>query len=121
MNETTITCIVCPVGCKLLVCEEGGGLDITGNKCNRGIGYAEEEVRNPVRTLTSTVLVKESDWRLVSVRTAAPIPKGSIFRVMDEIRGACISAPVSRGQVIVENAAGTGVDVIATKTVKRSS
>ena len=36
---------------------------------------------------------------------------------MEAIRAAKIQAPVHIGDVVVENAGGTGVDVIATKTV----
>ena len=54
---------------------------------------------------------------LVSVRTRTDIPKGKIFDCMEAIRAAKIQAPVHIGDVVVENVCGTGVDVIATKTV----
>ena len=38
---------------------------------------------------------------------------------MKEISAACVKAPVAIGDVIIENCAGTGVDVIATKNVSR--
>ncbi|MGN0984457.1 MAG: DUF1667 domain-containing protein [Gemmiger sp.] len=45
------------------------------------------------------------------------MPKGKIFDVMAEIRAVTIPAPVALGQVILADAAHTGVDVIATKAV----
>ena len=40
------------------------------------------------------------------------------FAVMDLIRAASVTAPVSPGQVIIKNAANTGADIIATAEIK---
>ena len=42
-----------------------------------------------------------------------------IFEVMDAIHGAEAEAPVSIGDVIIADCAGTGVAVVATKDVAR--
>ena len=57
---------------------------------------------------------------MVSVKTKTDIPKDKIFAIMDEIRRATVNAPVSIGDVIIENCAGTGVPVIATKDVAKA-
>ena len=48
------------------------------------------------------------------------IPKSKIFEVMDEIRSTRVDAPVSMGQVLIPDCAGTGVEIIATKDVERA-
>ena len=52
---------------------------------------------------------------MVSVRTKGDVPKDKIFAVMEEIRGAVITAPVHIGDVVIPDIAGTGVDLIATR------
>ena len=114
-----LTCISCPLGCPLKVetDENGAVLQVTGNTCKRGEVYGKKEVTAPERTVTSTVAVVGGSAPLVSVRTRTDIPKGKIFDCMEAIRAAKIQAPVSIGDVVVENVCGTGVDVVATKAV----
>lgn len=70
-----LTCICCPIGCRLTVEMNGEGIaKISGNTCDRGRVYAENECTNPQRIVTSTVLTRKGT--LVSVKTDKPIPKG---------------------------------------------
>ena len=46
------------------------------------------------------------------------IPKDKIFDVMDEIRRTAVNAPVRIGDTVIEDCAGTGISVIATKNVE---
>ena len=55
---------------------------------------------------------------MVSVKTKEDIPKGKIFDIMKEIRAVRMKAPVHMGDVIIRDCAGTGVSIIATKTVE---
>ena len=43
--ERTVTCINCPVGCRMTVIltDAGGFVSVTGNTCPRGAAYAEQE------------------------------------------------------------------------------
>ncbi len=118
--EKKITCIVCPIGCKILVkIEDGKCISIKGNKCKRGEEYAINEVLNPKRMLTTSVLVKDGVWPLVSIKTSKPVPKEKLFHVLQEVKKTVVLAPVTSGQIILKNAANTGVDVVATKTVPK--
>ncbi len=118
-TEKTITCIVCPIGCKIQVKIDGQKCDVVkGNKCKQGIDYAINEALNPKRVLTSSVLVDGGNWPLVSVKTSKTVPKGKIFSVLKEIKRKKVKAPVTSGEIIIKNVAGTKVDLIATKTVK---
>lgn len=109
-----LTCIVCPMGCRMQVEKTGDTLSVTGHTCRRGEEYAIAECTAPTRTVTSTLRLE--DGRLVAVKTAAPIPKEKIFEVMEIIRAAKAKAPVSIGQTLISDVFGT--DIIATAAVK---
>ncbi len=118
MEKRELTCICCPLGCALTVEMEGGEVKgVTGNGCKQGAEYGPKEVTNPTRIVTSSVMVTGGAEKCVSVKTASDIPKGKIFDCVKAIKGITVAAPVHIGDVILPNVAGTGVDVIATKTL----
>ena len=78
-----------------------------------------KELTDPTRIVTSTVSVRNGELPVVSVKTASDIPKDKIGAVMDSLRGVTVEAPVTIGETIVKDAAGTGIDIIATKNVGR--
>lgn len=120
MAVRELICINCPLGCPLKVELDDGGkvTGVSGNTCKRGEEYGRREVTAPTRTVTSTVLVVGGKAPVVPVRTRTDIPKGKIFDCMEAIRQAAVQAPVRIGGVVIENVAGTGVDLIATKDVE---
>jgi len=119
IKEKEITCIVCPIGCKIIVKTDGSFCEIlSGNKCKRGVEYAISEALDPRRMLTTSVLVNNGDWPLVSVKSSKPVPKEKIFSILKEIQKTKINAPVTTGQIIINNVASTGIDIVATKTIK---
>ena len=90
---------------------------VTGNSCKRGEIYDLNEVINPVRVITSTVKIKEANLPVLPVKTNGPIPKGLNFEAIKKINKVTVKAPVKAGDVIVENILGTGVDVIASRSM----
>ena len=111
-------CIVCPMGCFLTVEHDQKKVQsIIGNKCNLGLDYAEKEVLNPERTLTTTVRVKNGHLPLVSVRTSKPIPKKLIFDTMTLLAKISVEAPVEIGERIIENLFDTNANIVATKAI----
>ena len=118
--EKKITCIICPIGCKILVKIEGRQCKIIeGNKCKQGVDYAKNEALDPKRVLTSSVLVEDGELPLVSVKTPNPVPKEKVFHVLKKIKKTVVKAPVKSGQTIIKNVANTGIDIVSTKTVKK--
>lgn len=118
MEKRELICIGCPMGCPLSVeLDQGEVVSVRGNTCKRGEIYARKEVTNPTRIVTSTVVVEGGKLAAVSVKTREDIPKEKIFECMKALKGVKVQAPVHMGDVIVKNVAGTGVDVIATKSV----
>ena len=118
MKTVNLICIGCPLGCPLTVEMEGNEVKtVTGNTCPRGVAYAKKELTNPTRIVTSTVRVAGGKLAMVSVKTESDIPKSKIFDCVKALKDVEVPAPVKIGDVIVENVAGTGVNVIATKNV----
>lgn len=116
---TELTCIRCPIGCAITVTQddEGKVTEIVGNSCQNGYLYAENEVTNPTRIVTSTVRVDGGVLPVVSVKTNGDIPKARMFDCMKEINRVHVRAPVSIGDVVLKDVLGLGVDIVATKNV----
>ena len=121
MEMIELTCNGCPLGCALHVTTDNGKVvEVKGNTCPRGDAYARKEVTNPTRIVTSSVRVSGSKTGAVTVscKTRTDVPKSKIFEVVAALKGVSVPAPVQIGDVIESNVAGTGVDMIATKTVE---
>ena len=118
MEKRNLTCIRCPLGCQITVTLENGEVTyVTGNTCSRGDQYARKEVTNPTRVVTSIVRIEGGVLPVLSVKTKDDIPKGKIFDVLKEIKPIVMKAPVKIGDVVLADAAGTGVDIVASKDV----
>ena len=120
MEIRELTCINCPMGCRIKVTMEGPDVvSVEGNTCKRGEIYARAEVTAPVRTVTTTIKVSGGVCDRVSCKTKEPVPKDMIFVVMEEINKTVCEAPVKIGDVLIEDCARTGIPVVATKNVSR--
>ena len=113
-----LICISCPMGCHLKVNTEIK--EVTGNTCKRGEIYGINEVTNPVRVITTTVKVKDGELPVIPVKTKTPIPKELNFKAMEVLNSIEIEAPISMGDIIVKDILGTGVDVVATRSLKKN-
>ena len=93
-------------------------ISITGHTCKRGEEYARKELTNPTRIVTSIVRVEGGKIPMVSVKTQSDIPKGKIFECAKALQSITVNAPVHIGDIILEDVAGTGVAIVATKNVE---
>ena len=119
MEVRNLICINCPLGCALTVETENGQIvSVSGNTCKKGDIYARKEVTAPTRIVTSTVRVTGGAADMVSVKTKTDTPKDKIFECVRALKDIVVSAPVHIGDVILRDAAGTGVDIVATKNVE---
>lgn len=116
-----ITCIVCPMGCSLVVTKTDDGYKVEGNTCKRGEKYGVEELTNPKRVITSTVKLEKSYLNLLPVKTQDSIPKDMMFEIMEVLDTIKVSAPINVGDVIIENILNTGVNIVSSKTVEEVS
>lgn len=120
LERLELTCVCCPMGCSLVVeCTSADEATyVSGAGCARGKKYAPAEATRPERVVTTTVYVPGAAEPL-SVRTVAPVPRELMAEVVAAAKGATagMHAPVAIGDVVLADACGTGVDVIATKSV----
>lgn len=110
-----LVCIVCPNGCKLTIDDHG---EILNAKCKRGISFATEEMVCPKRTICSTVATVFPDFPVLPVRSSAEVKKSDIPAFMDAVNGVLLDHRIERGEVIIKNVLGSGVDLIATSSMK---
>ncbi|MCL2856260.1 MAG: DUF1667 domain-containing protein [Oscillospiraceae bacterium] len=113
---TEIICIVCPKGCRLKVYEDSG-FKVTGHQCQRGETYGRDELKNPLRAITSTVKISGAAHRRCPVKTKGAIPKrliGEAVRLLDSVN---LTAPVMLGQVVIEDICGTGIPFVTTRSL----
>ena len=119
MEKKELICIGCPMGCPLTVTLKAGEvIEVAGNTCQKGDTYARKEVTNPTRIVTSTVKVTGGSTPMINVKTKTDIPKDKIFDCIAAIRGVTVKAPVHIGDIIIPDAAGTGVPIIAAGNVE---
>lgn len=124
IEKIPLTCIICPMGCSMEVEVETNTsgqkkvLSVKDNGCKRGEQYAAKELQNPTRTLTTTIKVEGGELPLVPVKTAGEVPKASLLQCMEVVRRASCKAPVKRGDVLIYDLLGTGVNVVACADIK---
>lgn len=121
-RDDEMTCIVCPIGCRLTVHRrDDGSLDVSGNRCKRGAAYAEEEFRDPRRMVTGTVAVAGGRVHRLPVKSSASVPVNLIPKFLNAMYELRVSAPVERGTVLAEDLAGTSLNLIATMSVEKEA
>jgi CxxC motif-containing protein len=117
--ERKFICIRCPQGCEITTTLDGSGVitNITGNSCKLGPEYVKQEISDPRRTLTSTVMIENAIHPVCPVWTEKPIPKNKVMELSILLRTIKLKAPVSINQIVLENALGTGINVISSRTI----
>ena len=116
---TTYLCIGCPLGCRLELEETDDHeiVEVRGFSCKKGERFAIQEHTDPRRMVTTTVAVEQGRFPRLPVRTVEPVPKALMGRVCEELRSVTVEAPVTMGEVVCRDIAGTGVDVIASRSL----
>lgn len=113
-------CIVCPIGCRLHILKDANsskGYIVKGNQCKRGEEYGILEMTNPTRVITSTIKINNAQLCRLPVKTNRAIPKDMNFKCMKLINSLEVDAPVRIGQIIVKDILGTGVDLVASRSM----
>jgi CxxC motif-containing protein len=113
-------CVVCPVGCEIDVVHDGSKImSMEGNKCDKSEEFAQQELIEPMRILTTTVRIEGSRWPVIPVRTDKSVPKRLFPRIMRQLRDIKLQAPVNMLDVVVKDVLHTGADIISTRTMRR--
>lgn len=121
MAAETVICIGCPLGCRVSVTVDRRGriTGIRGAQCRQGERYVLKELKEPVRTLTTTLRTNDRDFPLLPVRTSRPVPKQIMRDIVRETAGVVVKPPVRCGQVLVPNVCASGADLVATSDWSR--
>lgn len=100
--KNSITCVLCPNGCQVTWDEND---NYSGNKCPRGANFAQQERKEPRRTITTSILEDEATDVLYSVKTKTPVPKDKYFDVLAGIKA-------NNSTVVLDN--GEEVEIVRT-------
>ena len=122
MEERVLSmiCVGCPVGCDIKVTvRDKELLSVEGNACPRAVQFARTEIANPVRVFATTVRVSGGRLPVCPVRSRGPVPKDRLFDISREVARLVVPAPVTIGQVILADACGSGVDIVATRDLEK--
>ena len=92
-----LTCVECPMGCKITVKTVDGKYEFSGYSCPRGT-------------------VKLVGGGVLPVKTDKPISKKDMFKVMEVINSLTATAPVKTGDVIKSDV--YGANIISARTIK---
>lgn len=104
------TCIMCPLGCELVIEKNKKEVVVSGNTCVRGLEYGKNELTNPLRNIST--LIKISGGGVVPVKTSAPVPKAKIDACLKAISKTILDIKPKMGSIIIKNILGLGVDVV---------
>ena len=116
-----ITCITCPIGCRILINSVDNKQVYFGNKCPKGIFFAKNELTAPVRSLTTTVRTAFPEAPVLPVRTSGDVPKEKIMGIIRELSKVTVTKKIGIGEIVSANILGTGCDIVATSDVLRGS
>ena len=117
MNREVI-CIMCPLGCRIEVHVEGQEVkQVEGERCKKGVKYAQQEVFFPGRILTTTVKTDSPEMPLLPVRSDNAIPRERLIECMKHISKYSVKGSVKLGQTVIENILGLGADIIACRSI----
>ena len=123
MAEETIKiiCVTCPKGCRLDVTHDGKTVIKVEAGCKRGRAYAHQELTDPRRMVASLVRLRGGPHPLLPVCTAEPFPKPCIQELLVLLRTIEVQAPVQVNDVVLEDALGTGISIVASRSISLNS
>ncbi len=116
--DREVICIMCPLGCRIKVQVEGKNIQgVEGERCKKGVKYAQQEVTFPGRILTTTVSTDNPEMPLLPVRSNTALPKEKLMACMKQISTHSVTGSVQLGQPVIENILGLGADIVSCRTI----
>ena len=116
--KKSLICISCPLGCTLdVIYEPNKIVSVEGATCKRGQKYAEKEIFDPERVVTSTVKVMGASINFLPVKTDTTVKKGLMNQVMKKVFEIKVEAPIKVGEVLCKNIADSGANLVATRSL----
>ena len=114
-----VTCIRCPMGCRVAIDATDGEYVFSGNKCPNGAEFAKTEMTAPLRSLTTTIRTAFPDMPVLPVKTNGEVSKDMLTKIVWELSKLVITKRIGIGETIVANILDTGCDIIATSDMLR--
>ena len=111
--QKNLICIICPIGCRLTVTGTSDDLKVSGNRCKKGISYAQDEITNPMRVVCTTVKIKGGIHKVIPVKTDKPISEKFKLEVVKAINSIELESPVKIRETVISDLFGTGVNIVA--------
>ena len=113
-----MVCVVCPVSCRMKVdVNAAGDIFVSGNKCKRGVVYAEKELTNPTRNVSTTVRIEQGVHSRLPVKSDVEVPKALVLDLVKALDNVVVTAPIKMGSVVAENVLDSGINFIATRSM----
>lgn len=118
IEKKHFTCVTCPVGCEVDVeVQDSSILSMKGNRCDKVKEFVLQELKEPMRVLTTTVRIEGAKYAMLPVRTDKTIPKRLFKQAIEMLADINLQAPVHMSDVLVKDVAGSGANIIATRTM----
>ncbi len=111
-DKMEFTCIMCPVGCTLVVMKKDGKIIVTGNACPRGEEYGKKEVTSPERIVTT---VKKYKTGTICLKTDSAVPKKLVDEVLKTIAKSRAKKIYKVGDIFISNILGTHSNIVVTQ------
>jgi CxxC motif-containing protein len=120
VDVKTLTCIVCPTGCRITAEMRDGKYVFSGNRCAKGLDFAKAELTAPMRSLSTTVRTTFHEAPVLPVKTKGEVPKEMIPGIIRILARLSVSEKIGIGETVAANILGSGCDVIATSNLLKS-
>lgn len=118
MEEEIQICTICEKRCRITMKIDGNRItDLQGHQCYQGIGFANDFLKASLKTISTSVVLKNHSSRMLPVRTSRPVRSSYSMAILKESRNILVDAPVRYGQVVAKNIAGSGAELISLKEV----
>lgn len=117
MISKDFICTKCPMGCPLTVEDSNGIINVYGFSCNLGKIYGENEYKNPLRTITTSIKISTpTGTKVISVKTNKEVPKPLVMECLSIIKKSDIQKDkIQIGDVLIYNINNLGINVVATR------
>lgn len=109
-----ITCIACPRGCRLVLEAENRDEPVRGFLCPKGKEYGEQELKEPLRMLTTTVRTVSVEQPRLPVKLSCPVPLHRIRDFINAVNRLTLERSCRPGDVLAVDLLGSGADLLAT-------
>ncbi len=119
-NKKEFICIICPNSCRLTIWQNNDDeIQIEGYQCLRGKTYGIAEYTNPTRMIITTMKINNGILPIIPVRSQFPISKYDIKKIMKIINKTECQAPIKMGDILIGNIIESGIDIIASRDLKK--